>query len=280
MPFDDAPFAMTPWVRRLLVAMAAVYLLQITVFTSPWIVETFGFIPSLTLVHPWSLLTYAFLHGSFLHITFNAFTFFMFGRAVEARLGGRSFVWLYVVSALGGALLSLALEPLAGDAPIIGASAAIFGVMLAFVLEWPDAQVMVFPVPFPFKAKWLMIGLVVLSLWFAQSGAEPDIAHFAHLGGLAAAFLYLRGGRLLRRARVRRGGEPRSPAVLVRPDASGTGHRQTVPFGPTRRRGGDATPLDEVNRVLDKISARGLSSLTPEERKFLDEVSKRFKQDS
>jgi membrane associated rhomboid family serine protease len=278
MPYDETPAGLTPWVRRLLAAMAAVYLLQLTVFTSGWLIEAFAFRPSTVLTHPWTLLTYAFLHGSFVHIAFNALTLFMFGRAVEARLGGTRFLRLYVAAALGGAALSLVLRPIAGDLPIIGASGAIYGVMLAFVLAWPDAPVLVFPIPVPVKAKWLVAFLAVMSLFPAL---QPGVAVFAHLGGFAGAFLYLKGPVLLRRARRDRndgGGPPRAPAVLVRPMADG--RRRADPFGPPRRRGPDATVLDEVNRVLDKISERGMDSLTPEERRFLDEMSKRFKQDS
>jgi len=106
------------------------------------------------------------------------------------------------------------------------------------------------------------------------SGVRDGVAHLAHLGGFAAALLYLRGPRLLRRG-ARAQGEG-SAAVLVHPFSTETA-RGLRPFGP-RRRGADAKVLEEVDRVLDKISAGGLSSLTPDERRFLDEMSKRFKQ--
>ena len=268
---------MTPWVRRLLVSMGIVYLLQLTVFTNDWLIETFGFIPALVLRHPWSALTYAFLHANFLHILFNAITLYMFGRPVESRLGGASFIRLFTIAALGGAALSLLMWSvgLMGNAVTIGASGGIFGVLLAFVLEWPDAPVLVFPLPFPIKAKWIVVFFAAISLTAGILGVHDGVAHFAHLGGFAAALLYLRGPALLRRA-------PRAPAegataVLVHPFSTETA-RGLRPFGP-RRRGADTKVLEEVDRVLDKISAGGLSSLTPEERRFLDEMSKRFKQD-
>jgi membrane associated rhomboid family serine protease len=274
MSYDGSPFSLTPWVRRLLVATGAVYLLQLTVFTSPWLVETFGFAPASALRHPWSTVTYAFLHGSFLHLLFNMIALFMFGPPVEDRLGSAKFVRLYFIALLGGAALSFAFLPIAGGAMIIGASAAVFGVMLAFVLEWPDAPVLVFPLPFPLKAKWIVIFLAGLSLVAGLAGVQDGVAHLAHLGGFAAALLYLRGPTLMRGGA--RAADAGTTAVLVHPSAA-----QTVrlgPFGP-RRRGADAKALEEVDRVLDKISAGGLSSLTLEERRFLDEMSKRFKQD-
>jgi len=275
MDFDSSPFALTPWVRRLLVATGIVYLLQVTVFTSPWLVETFGFRPSLALARPWTLLSYALLHGNFLHIFFNMLALFMFGPMVESHMGGRRFLRLYLISALGGAALCVALLPLAGDSLIIGASAAVFGVMLAFVLEWPDAPIFVFPLPFPVKAKWLLFFFAAANVLPVALQVHDGVAHLAHLGGFAAAFLYLRGGTLaqgLHRARP----AARDTAVLVQPSAARTGGR-IGPFAAGRRRA-DPKVLDEVDRVLDKISAGGLESLTPEERRFLDEMSKRFQQ--
>jgi hypothetical protein len=195
---------------------------------------------------------------------------------VEDRLGGARFARLYVASALGGAALSLALLPLAGDAVIIGASAAVFGVMLAFVLEWPDAPIFVFPLPFPLKAKWLILFFAAMNVLPLALQVHDGVAHLAHLGGFGAAFLYLRAGTLLRRVRRRTRPAPDTP-VLVHPAAVQTSRRS----GPlaARQPGADAEALDEVDRVLDKISADGLSSLTPEERRFLDEMSKRFKQE-
>lgn len=277
MNYDRSPFSLTPWVRRMLAAMGAVYLLQLTVFTSPWLVETFGFSPVDALRHPWGFLTYALLHGSFLHLLLNAVALFMFGPPVEARLGGPRFAALLAVSVAGGSLLSLAMLPLTGDVNVIGASAAVFGVMLAFVLEWPDAPVLIFPLPVPVKAKWLVAFLAAMSLVLGIYGAQDHVAHFAHLGGFAAAFLYLRGGRLRRRRPAGPSFE-RTPAVLVRPTAGETGRRFSPPHETLPPRPSDDAVRNEVNRVLDKISAGGLESLTPEERRFLDEMSKRFRQ--
>ena len=274
---DRSPFFVTRWVRRLLVVTGGVYLLQLTVFTSPWILETFGFAPDLLARHPWSVLTYAFLHGSFLHLLFNMLGLFMFGPPVEERLGGTRFVRLYLFAALGGAGLSLAFAALSGPGIIIGASAAVFGVMLAFVLEWPNAPILIFPLPVPVRAKWLVVFIAALSLLAGLTGAERGVAHLAHLGGFAAALLYLRGTSLLRFAR-RHAPPGRASAVLVH--QSGAAEGRVLPFGPPQRSGTDATTLAEVDRVLDKISASGLSSLSSDERRFLDDISKQFKHDN
>lgn len=268
---------MTRWVRRLLVVTSGAYLLQLTVFTSDWLLETFGFAPDLLARHPWSVLTYAFLHGSFLHLLFNMIGLFMFGPPVEERLGGARFIRLYVIAALGGAVLSLAFAALSGPGIVIGASAAVFGVMLAFVLEWPNTPIMVFPLPVPVRAKWLVVFIAALSLFAGLTGAERGVAHLAHLGGFAAALLYLRGTNLLRFAR-RHAPQGRASAVLVH--QSGAAEGRVLPFRAPPPHGTDVATLAEVDRVLDKISASGLSSLTPEERRFLDNISRQFKQDN
>lgn len=279
MSYDRSPFQLTTWVRRLLMGMAAVYLLQLTIFTHPWLKTTFGFIPSEILTQPWSVLSYSFLHGSPLHLLGNCLGLFMFGPPVEQRLGSTRFIRLYLAAVLGGALLSLALWPIGigGNAVIIGASAGVFGIMLAFVLEWPDAPVFMFPLPVPVKAKWLVGFLAVWSLLAAGLGMGRGVAHVAHLGGFLAAFIFMRGSSLVQRPRARRT-EERAPAVLVRPPAS-AGRARTVARPPAPTVSPDAAVREEVDRVLDKISQRGLGSLTPEERRFLDEMSRRFKKD-
>ena len=279
MTDDHAPFSLTPWVRRLLAANGAVYLLQLTIFTSPWLVETFGFAAADLLRRPWSLLTYAFLHGSLLHLLGNLLGLVVFGPRVERRYGSTVFLRLYLLAALGGPLLSLTLLPLAGDALVIGASAAVFGVMMAFVLAWPDAPIYIFPLPVPIKARWLVVGLAALSLALGVTGADRGVAHFAHLGGFLAAWLYVRGAQRLRRPVPVRPAE-RAPAVLVHPQAGEAVRRTVAPHGTEApRHTPEAVVRAEVDRVLDKISERGLEGLTPEERRFLDEMSQRFRRD-
>jgi rhomboid family protein len=273
---DRSPFALTPWTRRFMAANGAVYLLQLTVFTGTWPVEMFGFAAREVVQRPWSVLTYAFLHGSFLHLFGNMLGLFMFGPPVERRFGSRAFLRLYLFAALGGPLLSLAMLPLAGGAPIIGASAAVYGVMLAFVMAWPDAPVMIFPFPVPVRVKWIVGFMVIWSLVAGSQGLQPGVAHFAHLGGFAAAWIYLKVAGLVGRPTVLRPSD-RPPAVLVRPPAADAGRRAEFGASPPRR-SPDAAVREEVDRVLDKISQRGLDSLTPEERRFLDEMSRRFRQ--
>jgi len=268
-------FGMTPWVRRLMVACLFVFLLQSTLFTSPVFVRQFGFNPLLALAQPWTFLTYLFLHAGILHLAFNMLALYVFGPPVEERMGGRAFLVYYLLCGFGGAVLSFGLLQLPRPmGTVIGASGAIYGVALAFAWFWPNEPIYVFPFPEPIAAKWLVAFAVVVSLvlaWWASDG----VAHLAHLGGFAAGLVYLKtqDWRVTRAERRLRAAAP--PGVLVHP-AVRVARGSAAQPRPARPADRDRTQ-HEIDRVLDKISASGLQSLTPAERKFLTEISKRMR---
>jgi len=265
------PFALTPWVRRLLAANGVVYLLTITVFTGSWFYQTFAFAPATATLRPWTFLSYLFIHNGLLHLAFNLLMLFFFGPAVEERLGSGRFLRYYLFSGLGGAVFSFFIALFAPVAPFAGASAAVFGVALAFALYWPDAPIFVFPLPLPIKAKWLVMLLAGVDLALALAGAHDGVAHLAHLGGFLFGYLYL---RIL----------TRPGAVVPAPRTRTSIHSlfQGPPKSP-RREVGQLPPSGtsvqaEIDRLLDKISASGIESLTPEERRFLDERSRQLRE--
>ncbi|MGD2134923.1 MAG: rhomboid family intramembrane serine protease [Gemmatimonadales bacterium] len=271
------PFALTPWVRGLIAANAAVYLLQLTLFTGPWFGETFAFDPSGVGRQWWGFATYMFVHVGFLHLALNVLMLFIFGPAVEERLGGTAFAAYYALCGVGGAVASLALSLVLPLAPLVGASAAVFGVALAFAVHWPDHPIYVFPIPFPIKAKWLALVLATLALVAAMRGSADGVAHFAHVGGLLAGFLYLRSEESVRQ-RARKAFQPRVPAHVVprthrREPVQEEEPQAAVAPAPTE----PAPEQDEVDRLLDKISESGLDSLTPDERRLLDDVSRQLR---
>ncbi len=245
---------MTYWVRMLIVANVGVFLLQ---QVAPAITNEFAFIPALVLRKPWTLLTYQFLHSpsGFSHILFNMFALWIFGPRVEALMGSRRFITLYLISGVMGGLVSVIFAPFS---PIIGASGAVFGVQLAFAMKWPRDKIFIWGV-LPIEARWLVIGTTALALWGGFGGGGGGIAHFAHLGGYVGAFAYLKWV------------ERRAPVAQWKKKVSGPAP-STVPLG-------DYKQLDisqvheanrgEVNRILDKISKDGVRSLTSQERVFL-----------
>ena len=270
-------YGLTPWVQRLLIVNGLVFLAQ---WLSPYLTNTLAFVPSAALMRPWTLVTYMFAHGSFMHLFFNMLGLFFFGPPLESRWGSREFLKFYVICGLGGAALSFLF---AFNSPIIGASAAVYGVMLAFALNWPDAPIYIWGI-FPVPAKWLVALLAVFSLMAAFQGRADGVAHFAHLGGFAAAFVYLRWDKAVRKRRLSGlgfGDASKKKKFRVVPggaDVSTTTAAPRPPKRPERPFAGDERLLNELDRVLDKISTAGMSSLTSDERKLLDDVSRRYRQ--
>ncbi|HYT72354.1 MAG TPA: rhomboid family intramembrane serine protease [Gemmatimonadales bacterium] len=264
---------MTPWVRRLLVANLVVLLLQMTIFVNPRFLYAFGFVPLRALAQPWTFVTYMFLHTGPLHLAVNLLALFVFGSAVEERMGSGPFLGYYLLCGLGGAALSYLLMQLRPVDVVVGASAAVYGVMLAFAWAWPDQPIYVFLLPGPIPAKWLVTFVAAISLALAIFPPADKVAHLAHLGGFAAGFLYLKLGDL-RLARAERHLRRESqPTVLVHP---GRVARGSDAVAKPRRPERDLAQA-EIDRVLDKISARGIESLTPAERKFLTEMSRKMR---
>src|SRR6266849_169284 len=171
---------MTPWVLRLLIANVIVFFIT---RASPAMISALMFVPEHILVRPWTLISYMFLHGGMGHIFFNMLGLFFFGPRLELVLGGPRFLLLYFISGIAGALLSFLVTP---TVPIIGASGAIFGVMLGFAYFWPREPIYVWGI-FPIQARWLVVGMSVLSI-YSGFGDSGGIAHFAHLGGFLGGY--------------------------------------------------------------------------------------------
>ena len=244
---------MTPWVGRLIAANALMYLVS---QANSALFYQLLLVPALIPVRPWTLITYMFLHGGLGHILFNMLALFFFGTRVEQRLGSRHFILLYLVSGIAGALLSLAFTP---RAFIVGASGAVFGVSFAFAYFWPRDRIYIWGV-LPIEARWLVILTTAIALFGGFTGAQGGIAHFAHLGGYVGSWLYL--WWMDRRATAtRRAWKARVTAPAGTVDARRIETIDLSRVHPVNR--------DEVNRILDKINATGLDSLTSEERTFL-----------
>lgn len=242
---------MTPYVRALLFANIGVFFLQQTLDV---VYYALVFVPQLVLLRPWTLVTYMFLHAGPMHLIFNMLGLYFFGPRVEERLGSRSFLFLYFISGITGALLSLVMQQ---TSPIVGASGGIFGVMLAFAWFWPDTPIYIWGI-LPIPARMLVIITTVLTLWSGLGGAGGNIAHFAHLGGYLGAWLYL---KWLQRKRT----EFKKRATAAAPVRELTfAKRPTVDLQKVHE-----VNREEVNRILDKISAHGMSALTSQERLFL-----------
>ena len=267
---------LTPWVLRLLVTMAVVQLLLATIFTSPAAFDLLTFDPARGLGRPWTVLSYAFVHVGLLHLLFNGVMLAVFGPAVERRLGGPAFLLYYVYCAVGAAAFALLLNKLYAVPPFVGASGAILGVLLAYAVMYPDQELILFPIPIPITARQLVFLYAAVDilgvLVFRRFG--DGTAHEAHLGGLLFGWLFFR----LQGLGAARLAPAPPPRALQQPAAVGGREERPRVSTPAPRLPASDPVQAELDRVLDKISAKGMASLTPAERKFLDEVARKKKE--
>ena len=281
-------------VQWLLALNIGVYFLQLTLFGSDTVYSALALDPARFPTAWWTIGTYMFVHAWLAHLAFNMFTLWMFGPRLEQEWGTRSFVQFYLWCGLGGAVAHLLL---AQHSAVIGASGAISGVLVAYALRWPDEEVYLFGV-IPMKSRWLVAAMLAMNIIFALSPSSR-IDWTAHVGGMAFGWIFLKLYAVGGINRVR-------GWVSAVPDESEDMPR-AVPRNraPMRDRGGSVdevvarsnaivlreskpvqhvpkqeTPKEyaaRVNRVLDKISQQGMGSLTRDERRLLEEMSRKLR---
>ena len=243
---------MTTWVLRLIVVNVGVFIFSAA---NPGLLRLLAFVPRFAILHPWTILTYQFAHAGLGHLLFNMLGLFFFGSRLEEHLGARHFLGLYFASGVAGALLSF----LNFNTPIIGASAAIFGIYLGFARFWPRERIYIWGV-LPVEARVLVVVMTVLALFGGLGFGSVGTAHLAHLGGFLGGWLYLRwAGWSSPAARFQR----RAAAPAVRAGDIERWRR-------TNRE--DLHPINraEFDRVMAKLEAGGPQSLTDEERAMLN----------
>lgn len=224
----------------------------------------------------WQLLTFQFLHFDGWHFVFNMFGLFIFGRAIEESVGKKDFLWLYLASGIVGGLLQVLLGmvfPARFGAPVVGASAGVFGLVAAYAMLNPDREILLFFV-LPMRVRhfvWIAGGVSLFYVLVPPESSQTAIAHGAHLGGLLGGLAYVRliiqsgwslpswRPILLRRRPV----QPRPGTGGFKP------WQEPTPPEPVDHPKGDFIS-QEVDPILDKISAHGMQSLTPRERKILE----------
>ena len=159
----------------------AVFLLQTLV---PWLTIYIALTPVLALNGMyWQFFTYMFAHASISHAGFNMLGLFIFGVTMEQVLGSRRYLALYLASGVGSGLFHILLTGIS-DIPMLGASGAVFAVLAAYAIKFPDSKIMIFPIIIPIKALYAVIGFVVFSLFAGFTGLMPGIANFGHVGGM------------------------------------------------------------------------------------------------
>ena len=258
--------------------------------------------------HVYQLLTYMFLHGGFTHLFFNMFALWMFGRVMENVWGPRKFLFYYLVCGIGaGIMQELAqlgtyfVEGLyaydqvnTGTAIIttgqylnlwntVGASGAIYGILLAFGMTFPNERIFIFPIPIPIKAKWFVVGYAALELFSSISSSMDGVAHVAHLGGMLFGLLLILYWRHHPGSDARFS-QSRGQEFFDRMKSAFEQRKAQRPSSTTRRPTPHETDMEynarkqqrqaEVDAILDKIRKSGYDSLTKAEKQRLFDASK------
>lgn len=247
----------TPAVRVLILACGGVFLVQLLFSSIP-----LDFYLGMDSTRPWEIwrwVTYLFLHGGVLHLVFNMLALWMFGSDVEERLGTRRFVQYYFLTGAGAAVSVIGVDFLLGQRSlVIGASGAVFGILLAFGVLFSERVItllLFFVLPVSMRAKYFVVIYGVLELLYGISGGSRT-AHFAHLGGMAFGYLLLK--------------MPASPRSLPRGGPGMLSRLRDRLSALTRAR--DDRRLDAL---LQKVNAKGIGSLSDGEKQFLHRMSRR-----
>ena len=284
-------------------------------FVATWVLELRGIdLTSLLGLHffmaqdfrVYQFITYMFLHGGFTHIFFNMFALWMFGAVIERVWGPKKFLFYYISCGIGAGMtqelaqyvnyLSLGLSEfdqvnvggtlmLTSDYlnlwTTIGASGAVYAILLAFGMIFPNERLFIIPFPFPIKAKWLVVGYIAIELFSALSGPGDGVAHTAHLGGMLFGFIMIRywkkhpeNGSGFGRNRgkeffddMKRRFDERQRSSNRRRWVNEPEESQEPPKKPKRQN------QEEIDAILDKIRKSGYDSLTKEEKKKLFDQS-------
>ncbi|MBR1548573.1 MAG: rhomboid family intramembrane serine protease [Prevotella sp.] len=252
--------------------------------------------------HIYQFLTYMFLHGGFTHILFNMFALWMFGRVIEQVWGPKKFLFYYICCGVGAGLTQEVVQygtyvyehlaeydyvdvsglRMTTDAYInmwttIGASGAVYGILLAFGMIFPNERLFIIPIPFPIKAKWLVVGYVFIELFSAMGSSADGVAHMAHLGGMLFGYLLIRywqqhpdSSQRFGRSRgqeffdnMKRRFDDRQRSQHMK--AEHTRQRETDEEYNARQHRNQ----EEIDAILDKIRKSGYDSLTKEEKEKL-----------
>ena len=230
--------------------------------------------------HLYQFITYQFLHGSFQHLFFNMFALWMFGCVIERVWGPKKFLFYYLVCGIGAGLSQELVQMLMGSYSLtIGASGAVYGILLAFGMTFPNERIFIFPLPVPIKAKWFVCIYAGIELFSALGSAGDGVAHMAHLGGMLFGFLLIRywqkhpgsdfdlnSGRLFFDGLKRNFEQRRGPQ---QPRQRTGGKQADMDYNARKRQS-----QEEVDRILDKIRKSGYDSLTKDEKQRLFDASR------
>jgi membrane associated rhomboid family serine protease len=251
-------------------------------------VSLLGFLGEILPLYPvndgfqiWQLFTYMFVHGGLMHLLFNMFALWMFGMELENYWGWKKFLVYYLACGVGAGLSNLFIGPLfAPAAPTVGASGAIYGVLIAFGMMFPDRPIFVYFL-LPIRARYFVMLYIILEVYSGVTGTSDGVAHFAHLGGAAVGFVYLMIDQ--RRMPLKGVFEKAKERIIPTEHVSSysSSYRQNdvadAKYYDVPNNGGeDRISQQQIDEILDKISQNGYQSLSEKEKKILFEASKKL----
>jgi len=282
-----------PVIKNLLIINVAVFfvyniflpLIKVGQITANYTVtEYFALMPFGQGFYPWQLITYQFLHGDFWHLFFNMLSLWMFGMEIESVWGSKRFIAYYLTCGVGGALVQLFLSPviLGSGAPTIGASGAVFGILLAFVILFPNRYIYLYFL-IPVKAKYLIAFWMIIE--FLSVGAPGNIARLVHIGGAVTGFLFIMFDRKnqinfsftkILNSFKKPNANRTAGQFRRRPTFQNENVKDAEFFEINSKKDKDVeVTQEEIDRILDKISRSGYQNLTEKEKKTLFEASKK-----
>lgn len=255
--------------------------------------------------YPWQLISYQFLHGGFFHIFFNLLMLWMFGAELENRWGSGKFLAFYLLSGIGAGIVHLLIGPLFNQAgPTLGASGSVYGILLAFALSNPNRQIYMFPFFIPIKAKYFILILVGFDLFAGLMSSSDGVAHFAHLGGAATAYLLMKMGdnlaiyrfvdKFFNKSKNSYGSnmstfesnyQEQTKAKVFKVNWSKPAPTDTdkdyisdvtQKSQKTYEIDGESITQRKIDEILDKISESGYQNLSEKEKHILSELSKKI----
>lgn len=255
----------TPAVKVLIITNGVIFAIQALAQMPMPVSQWLGLVPHSVIFKGWlwQLVTYMFLHGGLMHIAFNMLALWMFGSQLERVWGAREFLRYYFITGIGAGLINVAFTP-TSHIPTIGASGAIFGLLLAYGVLFPNNLILLYFF-IPIKAKYFVILFAAIEFLLSRSYTSDGVAHFAHLGGMAVGFIYLKASPLAQRYvwQISRKSRLQKEARQVKLEAQRMTDLQAI--------------RSEVDYLLDRINKVGYEKLTAEEKERLERASQQLR---
>ena len=267
----------TPMVKRLLIINGAIFLIQLVAGSYNWTLQqTFGLsYKGIQELKIWQLFTYMFLHGGWLHIIFNLFTLWMFAGSLEERWGSKLFIKYYIYCGIGAGIFITVMSYYTGSpVPTIGASGALYGILLAYGMTWPNREVLLYFF-IPVKIKYLVLFFGLMEFFGTINQSDSGISHVGHLGGLISGFVLLKFF-----FKPRKFSSGAGAASNRNTEENGNSISAFFKKRRLKKKKREIEKRIEAKKIIDtlleKIARFGMSSLTYEEKKNLEWARKHY----